>query len=267
VAEVFSCASREAAAESLAAVLGAPASEVVAAIEAIRRADLEAAGDDPWRALATVVRQTLGVRELRRLQLTRFFHGVRTVDPTRYRRDGLLPLDQALEAMWGDLRHVGGDLLDDAQFAELRRRVELGEPGHNATLYRDKTGHPMHFGPWAVLVREDLMRTAELSNHEYLRVPEIVEDIAISAQELFDVPLLAAYEAAARPCIVVFDMPDERWETSVLSACWYVRERLDGGLSHHTTSGGGFCGHGDAVPPSAIVDVELLTDDDLVRRL
>ncbi len=256
VVEVFSCASQQAAAESLAAVFGAPAGEVVAAIESLEFADLEAGGGDPWRVLPEAVAQALGVCELRRLKRTRFFHGVRTVDPARYRRDGLLPLDQALEAVWADLRRVGEQLLDDGQFAELRRRVERGEPGHSARLYRDKTGDVMHHGPWAVLVRDDLLRAGELGNHDYLRVPEIVEDIAISAGELFGVPLLEAYETAARPCIVVFDMRDERWETSVQSACWYVRERLDGGFSHNTTSGGGFCGHGRAVPASAIVDVE-----------
>lgn len=247
-------------------MFGAPAEDVVAAIEAVVFADLAAGDGDPWRALPDMVGRTLGVPELRRLERTRFFHGTRSIDASRYRRDGLLPLDRALEAVWGDLRQVGRDLLDGAQFDELRRRVGRGEPGHSAWLYAEKVGRAMHHGPWAVLVRDDLLCTAELGSHESLRVPEIVEDIALSAQELFHVPLLEAYEAAARPCIVVFDMPDERWETSVRSACWYVRAHLDGGLSHNTTSGGGFCGNGAVVPAAAIVDVELLTDDGHAER-
>lgn len=84
----------------------------------------------------------------------------------------------------------------------------------------------MHHGPFGEDVREHFLRPDELSAHAYLRTPEIVEDIAIAAREVYGVDLLAVYTAAnARVRRELRhagnDASDEA--RAVEAACWYVR--------------------------------------------
>lgn len=97
----------------------------------------------------------------------------------------------------------------------------------------------------------------ELKQPQHVRsTPEIVEDIATVAHRHFAVDLLAAYTAAAVPCIVAFDMSVNDDSRAVCAACWYVRAAADGALTSNAS--GGFDGHGLGVPPAAIRTVEII---------
>jgi hypothetical protein len=167
-----------------------------------------------------------------------------------------VPLGAVIEDIWRDLRVIGGDLLGPCEFDALCREIEGTGGGDFGRLYRFKTGDVMHHGPFAEYVREHLLRPQEVSAHDYLRTPELVEDIATVAGKMFDVDLLTAFSISTVPCIVAFDMPIENSSTAAAAACWYVRAAADGELTSNAS--GGFDGHGVVVPPNAIRSVEVV---------
>jgi hypothetical protein len=256
VGVLMTCESVQTAVRSLAAVTSLPADEVDAAVTSVPRRDVDR-DDDPVRALPRLVAERLG-RQLGGFTEVRYFHGTRTSDPGRFRRDGLLPLGERLDEIWRELREVGADLLSAEQFAALRADIESGAGGDGGWQYRTKAPYELHHGPYGEYVREHFLRHEELSAHDYLRTPEIVEDIAIAADDTYGVDLLAAYTAATRACIVSFDMPvdDEGEARAVRAACWYVWAAAHGEVTRDAC--GGFDGHGVPVPAAAIREVALV---------
>lgn len=70
--------------------------------------------------------------------------------------------------------------------------------------YALKTSNPIHWGPYAFLVRDAILRPADVT-HDYLETPEIVEDIANG-----DHLLINEFRRISRPCIVKFRSIDPR---------------------------------------------------------
>lgn len=114
---------------------------------------------------------------------------------------------------------IGADRLRSTDFATLRAEIERGGGGDGGRLYRLKTPALMHHGPFGEYVREHLLRSHELSSHDYLRTPELLEDIAHAARDVFGADLLGAYTAATKPCIVAFDMPLDDDADAVAATC------------------------------------------------
>lgn len=251
---LLNCANMTSALDSLAASASVPPRDLEASVRSIEWADLERHAD-PVRALAAVVAERLG-RRLGAFSEVRYFHGTRTLDPDSFRQRGLLPLGERLEDIWRELRDVGSGLLAPDQFGALRADIERGGGGDGGWQYRLKTSASMHHGPFGEYVREHFLRPHELSSHDYLRTPELVEDIAHAAHDLYRVDLLGAYTKATEPCIVAFDMPLDDAADAVASACWYLWAISRGELTRYAC--GGFDGQGVAVPPAAIRDVAII---------
>jgi hypothetical protein len=227
---------------------------VHAALTAIDWTDLER-HDDPERALPQVAAERLGLR-LGGFSEVRYFHGTRTRDADSFRSRGLLPLGAALEEIWRELREIGADRLSETEFESLRTEIEGNGGGDGGRLYRLKTPALLHHGPFGEYVREHFLHPHELSSHDYLRTPELVEDIAHAAHEVFNVDLLGTYTAATRPCIVAFDMPVDDDGPAVEAACWYLWAAARGERTRNAC--GGFDGRGVGVPLTAIRNVEIV---------
>jgi hypothetical protein len=252
---LLDCTSAMSTLKSLAALAGAPPVKVLAAVRSVTRDELAGSGD-PELALPGLAAERLGLEVMTGFSEVRYFHGSRTLDPDGYSRRGLLPLPDVLENIWDGLRRAGLDFMSASEFVELREFIEGGGGGHSGSLYRLKTTDAMGYGPFGEYVREHFVRPREVNNHEYLRTPELVEDISTVARKCLGVDLLAAFSAAAAPCIVAFDMPVEDDSRAVRAACWYVHAAANGALTSNAS--GGFDGHGVGVPPSAIRKVEIL---------
>lgn len=250
---LLSCANTASALKALTAVTGASSRAVQSAITTINWADLEI-DDQPVRALPRLAAQRLG-RNLSGFTEVRYFHGTRTSDPNTFRQRGLLPLGARLEDIWHELRDIGSGVLSPDQFAALRAEMESGRGGDGGWQYRLKTSALMHHGPFGEYVREHFLRPGDLSNHDYLRTPELIDDIALAAHDLFGVDLLDEYTAATKPYIVAFDMPVDDDADAVEAACWYIWAAARCDVSRNAC--GGFDGEGVAVPASAIRAVEM----------
>ncbi|MBB4661565.1 hypothetical protein [Conexibacter arvalis] len=219
--------------------------------DAIHRYDSARLADYPYEDVALSVLTDLGTDlSQARFDGACFFHGTRVVNPSTFRRRGLLPLDVMLDETWQVLR-----ILAEASHKEweaFRATIESDGGGHDGYLYRLKTHDAMHHGPQAHLVREVHVDLPQ-SSHDYLSCPEIVQDIS-RCYEVAD--LEARFVEASTPCIVKFWAPCvSAWH--VETAFCFLHARLSGeplGFS----SCGGFDGSGTAVPPEAIIDVEVV---------
>jgi hypothetical protein len=189
------------------------------------------------------------------------FHGTRTLDPNGFFRDGVLPLGAVLDRLGDDLYGVAGGQLTAAEWRAIRAAIETGplppDPaGRSAYLYRLKVGETSLHGPYAHLVRDHALAPIE-GQHDYLKIPEIVEDIArFTGTDLQD-----RFERAARSCIVKFryyDVSPGKTESAVTYLLSQAR-----GEPHGDGSLDGIDRGGVAVPPQ---DVLCVDEIDLTRR-
>jgi hypothetical protein len=97
----------------------------------------------------------------------------------------------------------------------------------SAYHYRMKAPNPLHWGPYAILMRECAVRSKEMGCHDYLRTPEIVEDICRAYVLESGVDLAPAYHAATTPCVVKFSDP-ERKEYYLTTAIVHLFHRFHG---------------------------------------
>lgn len=109
-----------------------------------------------------------------------------------------------------------------------------------------------------MLVKESAFRSAEMGNHDYLRMPEIVEDICNGYEHQTGECILEDVSSVLTPCIVKFevesDRDDEHLNRVLLYYCWSKcrnEEMCD--LSNTC-----FDGQGRVIPRSAILKVEFV---------
>jgi hypothetical protein len=185
-----------------------------------------------------------------------YFHGSRVSDPSCFSDDGILPLDRIHERVWSTLYEFVRDEVGRDEWTAFRASVEDGGGDDDGLLYRLKTSDRRHFGPYAALVRETLTDPSSTASHDYLRCPEIVQDIARCFQSDYGIDLEARFCEATRPVIVKFES-SKVWEGAFATALWYAFAKLRYGRHSHNATGG-FDGEGERVQPAQIVDVEIV---------
>lgn len=151
---------------------------------------------------------------------THWFHATRVMNATVFQR-GLLPLGHLIDTIWNNVYGLAPASVCRPSLDELRLWMENDGGGHFGNLYRLKTEDQRHWGPFAFLVRDAILDATRARHHNYLGIPEIVEDIATCAKDRFGWDLATAYREATTPFIVKFS---ERGGAllSVRSALYYV---------------------------------------------
>jgi len=179
-----------------------------------------------------------------------WFHLSRVPSPESF-RNGILPLPDQTNAIWDSLRSLAGKQISDAAWAEFR--TQMGD-SHSAFLYHMKLNDPDHWGPYGVLVRDVAFCPTEVSNHDYLDIPEIVEDISLCFAERHGFDLRSAFIQNSKPCIVKFIDEDPHLRC-LPPALYYLYSRFHRQcltLSCNTC----FDGRGRLVGPDSIRKIE-----------
>jgi hypothetical protein len=202
-----------------------------------------------------------GPREMfRRLDLTSadvsfegayYFHGSRVFDRARFAEEGILPLGQVIDRLWTSLHTLVADTVTEADWRQLRADIEAGGGGHSGSLYRLKTnGSGRLGGPYALLARQHHLPRD--GHHNYLAIPEIVEDIA----RCCGLDLAERFRAATTPCIVKFRTAS--MNADVLNAgFWYIHGMLHDGMPGWLAQCD-YDGRGKPVLQDEVVAVELI---------
>lgn len=180
-----------------------------------------------------------------------WFHGTRTFAGNTF-PDGLLALNHS-ESLAIKM------LVDLAPDEAVRKRLREwhhpgGVPDAQAQL---RTSDRMHWGPYGHLIRELHFHTSENSMHDYLRLPELVEDVCNAYREYYGSDLTAHYLKVLQPCIVWFqaDIPYEEGALKTALAYAYTSVRNLPPDSHATL---GIDREGESVSKSSIANIEFL---------
>jgi len=163
--------------------------------------------------------------------------------------EGILPLTASLAKFWDTVLNVFGGTVHETRLRELRR---TGVP---AFQYNHKVNDPLHAGPYAMLVRGIASKAEEVGNHDYLRLPEIMEDICTGYQERYGVSLDEALSASLLPTVVKFWSTKDPGDGCIDAALYYLyRTSRNEPLSMYANTC--FDGENRAVPSEQIVSVE-----------
>jgi hypothetical protein len=159
-------------------------------------------------------------------------------------------LGSILERIWQTLISIPGDQQRSANLESLKRT------GVQDRLYRQKTASAFHFGPYAMLVRESAFWSREMRNHDYLGVPEIIEDICNDYKQRFGTTIETEISTALKPCIVKFEVEDDSASSLVENALRYCWCKANG---HGLDFGANNCfdGKGKAIPHENIRKIEF----------
>jgi hypothetical protein len=184
-----------------------------------------------------------------RFESIAWFHLTRVPKGTTF-YDGILPLNLALPRIWQTLVSS----VSDQKRVKLEKLRSEGVPNF---LYNFKTGHKTLDGPYAMLVRESAFHAEKMGNHDYLRLPEIVEDICTGYNAQYGQSICDEVSAALKKCIVKFVVSDETADTykePTLKYCWCkANEQL---LDMYANSC--YDAKGETIPHEAIRGIQFL---------
>lgn len=183
-----------------------------------------------------------------------FFHGTRAFDPALFLQRGLLPLREILDDLWQRMQRLAPEVRSE-DFTALRKGLEDGRVKALTYKHRIDTHDD---GPHGVLVRDVLLDPESYSASEFLRIPEIVEDICVAAHSEFEVDLQPRFERATTPCVVEFATQPQKALQAISAACWYAESALRSQTARGDDAFWNFCGEGVAVPPGDIVLVDVV---------
>jgi hypothetical protein len=183
----------------------------------------------------------------------RWFHATRAPIGTTF-EEGLLPTLAALPKLWDLLGQLASQWMTAEQWGEYRSSFDRTDR-HFAQQFPGKCIAPGWEGPFAFLVKDAALHRHD-AHKDFTRISEVAEDICADFEQVHQLPLRAAYEAATRPCLVVFTTPGDTPGT-IKAALNYVHRALNG-LEHGYQSNTNFSGRGTAVPAEWIDRVEWL---------
>lgn len=202
----------------------------------------------PDELLLALFESSIGTRA-NAFQRVCWFHLTRVPPETDF-DEGILPLHDALDKIWRTIISIPSDPDRRTNLKQLR---ESGVPDYQ---YEMKTGNRLHSGPFAMLVRESAFNARSMCNHDYLALPEIIEDICNGYLKQFGTSIHDEVSAALRPCIVKFEVADE--ETAhlirpVLRYCFHKERGQELSFGTNTC----YDGEGKPIPRSAIHKIEF----------
>jgi hypothetical protein len=249
---ILDCENAETALQSVSRFFRASASELASFLQTI---NLESIYEANWRELPSpdeylfdrVVENFCSPLTPERIA---WFHLTRTTRLTNF-LDGLLPLGEALPKVWKMLIELAPDQVTKRNLRAMQ------SDGVEDFQYNYKAPDKFHWGPYAVLVREVAFHSQDLGQHDYLGMPEIIEDICNGYNKHYGVSIFHVYEQQLHPCIVKF-----LGETTYLDGC--LRAALSYGWSaaHRRRPTGDaimcFDGNGSSIPSSDIISIEFV---------
>lgn len=252
VAMTLDCDSFERALDSVAVLVGVQPAELVKCLSTFQLDQVPEQEREDHRYDDLLVRHALGMGpdRLPRPRETMWFHATRVRPGTTF-AEGILPLPLALESIWQFLGELAADWSSQREWADFR----TGLAGRTDDRYFLKVSYRVQGGPFAFLVRPMIFESSTIGNHDYLGIPEIVEDICLSYAEVCGRDLGQRFIDATRPCIVKFRTAEWEEDNSVQAALMFLHRSLTHQkltLSCNTF----YSGYNVAVPQEAIVRVE-----------
>jgi len=179
-----------------------------------------------------------------------WFHLTRTLPGNRF-KEGILPLNKALELVWNTLFTI---FRDTEHYSKLRYQKEHGGGDFH---YNNKTSDESQYGPFAMLIKDAAFHASSIGNHDYLWLPEIVEDICNGYETSFKIRLHETVVSSLKPCIVKF-ISNKKIDNELFDPIIYYLYLTDKGESMRIDSNSCFNGSGCLIGADNILKIEFL---------
>jgi hypothetical protein len=244
---ILDCETQQSASESIAAAYGIAAREFDEFLSSFHLEDHLVNANPPHTGdieLKRVLQSTFG-REPRAFDRVFWFHLTRARLASDF-LNGIHPLTASLDLVWETIIEVFRGSIHESRLAAMRLN------GVDDYLYKLKVGKALHAGLYAVLVKELATRPNDFHSHDYLRLPEIMEDICNGYRKLHGVSITETLIHALSPIIVKFWTPCSPSTDYIEPALYYLyctRHKLPLSMFANTC----FDGENRIVPPEQIV--------------
>jgi len=181
------------------------------------------------------------------LKMVNWFHLTRTTRQNDF-KDGIIPLVDCLDRIWSMLIDIP---TDKAIKNNLKALKNNGVPNF---LYSLKHNSQLLSGPYACLVKDTAFNANDLGQHDYLRMPEIIEDICNGYEKKFGESIFEIYQSFLVPKIVKFQSSKRIDTGCVKTALYYAYEAV---RSNRPSGNCVTCfdGKGSRIKPESIVSV------------
>lgn len=189
---------------------------------------------------------------------TAWFHLTRTL-PIHDFSDGILPTNQVIDRLF-DYLFALQNTLNRVEWKHFRHSISKSSNQY-ANLYNLKLSNKSLCGPYAMLIKNVAFCPNEIGNHDYLRIPEIVQDICAVFEDQYGIDLSQQYISSTQPCIVKFvnyDV-DEGYLGIVTNYLYHFYKKIP--LSYHCNIC--FDAKGQPVPKESIVKIEFINNHHL----
>jgi hypothetical protein len=220
---ILDCESLDSALISLSGLFGVKKRDLRSALTHLRPKEFEASIGPTVEWSTALWNEIVGTGEPAPVpRVIHWFHATRVSPGTDF-KEGILPLNLILPTL-----------------LPLRG-------GPRGFQYELKTRNSMHWGPYAFLVRDAIVRRDPVT-HDYLETPEIVEDYYNGGSGTEE------FRTNTKPCIVKFRSLERRTDVTkvALSYCYAALWGMGTGLNANTH----FDGEGRTVPRSDIIIIE-----------
>jgi hypothetical protein len=186
-----------------------------------------------------------------------YFHGTRTADPERFRREGILPFGAYPDRYWDFLHILVAEECGQDEWRDFRVSVEQGSGRSDGWYYRHRLQQDQQ-GPYGTVVRELLLDPGGIIG-DYLARVELVIDLGRAFEARCGIDLDARFRAATEPYVVTFRSSIVT-ASALEAALWFAYEWLRKG---RLTNGSdvAYRGAGIGVPPEDVLAVERMRRD------
>lgn len=191
-----------------------------------------------------------------KLEYVMWFHLSRSLCPKDY-YEGIYPLNVILPKIQKDLYSLVSEKISKNEWQDICRGAGSGFRGWR---YNMKISDKCHYGPYAMLVREIAFNSSTVGNHNYLNIPEIIEDMCTDVENVYGIDLIDRFVRQASPVIVKFKEQlndDTRDSQYIGTALTYLHNKSHGEklcLMCNTC----YNGHGNGIHKNNIMSVEVL---------
>ena len=180
-----------------------------------------------------------------------WFHGTRTTEGNLFQK-GILPLGEILPEIWDILCN----LAENKETKERLKKMQLD--GFSNFHFEYKSTDPFHWGPYGILVKDVAKYATKLGQHDYLAMPEIIEDICNGYEKKYGESIIEIYQEKLKPCIIKFTtQADNNCINEIIAALSYAYtdiRRKKVSMNAVTC----FDGHNSTIPAQNIISVEYI---------
>ena len=187
--------------------------------------------------------------DLTLLKSVYWFHLARTMDHQAYNM-GILPLGEVEHKLLEDVYQLVRNAISHEEWKRIVKKLYCFAQ-HSCRLAK------IYHGPYAILIKEQAYHLNEPGHHDYLAVPETIEDLCTVAKEETGIDLLSMFQKASYPIIVKFLTDSQKGHRNIIKdTILYLHKKCLG--EKISPEGYGFDSEGKAILPSQIVKIEIV---------